>query len=226
MHQKRLYIKHDKLEKIISNGLTSVDDFFDEGTKLHQIIRHHSNPRKCSLKSSANVSSSKPNTLTNGNHHIRHRPVVNISSQARLAVASCQQEKSNTPFRLSSILSTTTLSVKNKIAKSSPQPHKQQKHSPSKLHLNHKTTTKIPNSDYLSRLNQNDNLLFKCKLCNFLFINSYFLNEHIKTNKHDENKKEHVISFVDKSKYFICSFCNLTFLDKISFLAHISLCSS
>jgi len=101
----------------------------------------------------------------------------------------------------------------------------------------------IANSEFLSRITttttketvktENPNELHKCKGCNLMFLNAYFLQQHFNakpthqtpTNARKDDRVVYVDS-LDANKHFTCSFCSLTTLDKISFLAHVSLCSS
>lgn len=257
------------MDKIISKGITSVKDLLDEDSKQNKMIHHQSNLINIngSVKSYINnnnnninrglISNTRPNNNNinmngNGNRfRVPNAPLLANNGQR----VQTNAQKPNSPFKLSSILSTTTLSLKNKTSKS-PQPavhqpinkqyqqqhhqqhHQQQKQQQSKLSNNNiassnsqltqkKIVSSCPNSDFLTRSNENERSLFKCKTCSLLFINSYFLNEHVNA-KHAEGKKEDRIVYadtIDKCKYFTCSFCNITTLDKISFLAHINSCS-
>lgn len=93
-----------------------------------------------------------------------------------------------------------------------------------------KVNEQVKNSEFLSRSTNETaaKSAYKCKNCDLLFLNSFFLNEHL-TSKHQHRRKEDRVVYVDaldSCKHFTCSYCSVTTLDKISFLAHVSMCSA
>lgn len=93
-----------------------------------------------------------------------------------------------------------------------------------------KVNEAVRNSEFLSRATNETTAksAYKCKNCDLLFLNSFFLNEHLASKHHHSRKEDRVVyvDALDSCKHFTCSYCSVTTLDKISFLAHISMCSA
>jgi hypothetical protein len=218
VQQKRLYIKHDKLDhlfqmngtNLLSGKEVNIDKLLKETVKTKS--KSNESPLKASpIKLSALFSKSIVSK------QMSNKKIENIETKNNDHIDIIQDEPKISDESEETVMKKSILSNKDSIA------------------LN-------KFKKYLIKPNENNNLLSKCEYCKLLFLNDQLLSNHRKEsciqkqneiinsyiiqNKSDNDKNNSKLIDFNLMKYFKCSFCKNIYPNKLAFMSHLVACDS
>jgi hypothetical protein len=230
---KRLYIKHEKLEKLFKNGgLEMLEQNNKNAVELiNESLANSMRDKFASIAAPLFINNNDVSSCDGGNRNASHEAFVLSKKKAVKKLGTASQERSQQISVANNFTDSVNMLTSDPEMERAPAP------------LNRKylirSVTTSGDAAYGS-----DNV-FKCRNCKFLFLDVRLLNEHAQTcqidynaqsgsyssnlvheyaNGHSDSGDRTATRYVDSHSVFCCSFCQQRYPNKLSFVLHAVVC--